>query len=212
VENDSNGREERQTRKSAKDCEPATCDGERCRIRELRANIRSDVTLIVGADEAATLYGGRSDLSATFIRYTARVCELCQVQFATTERPARDELCRDALRACVGRMLSAHNGDEGPIRNLPAYLNGEIARCTELGDLCGDDTVEELRRRVAPPRDPDNGDGELEHIEVALPDSTGPENQKCPGDIVADRDDEATLTTIPTKYATKVADASQVRR
>jgi len=138
---------------------PPTCDGQPCKVRELRCEIRSAVGRIAGEMEAAQLYGGHTDLSRTFQRYAAHVCELAKEQFATIERPARDEACTRVLQSCVDRMVDAHSGRHGPISNLPAYLNGEIKRCSHLGDLCGDELVVELRRTRAAPgngtRDPE---------------------------------------------------------
>jgi len=151
-----------------------TCDGEPCRIRELRCDIRRDVALIVGEPEAATLYGGHSDLSKTFLTYSAKVCELCQVQFAQVERPGRDEKCQAVMKASVERILSAHRGT--PIDNLPAYLNGELKRLTHIGDLCGDDLVCELRHERASRATTDGREPErLKGLRDRLPQPAVPE-------------------------------------
>jgi hypothetical protein len=135
----------RSSTKNRKSKSPPTCDGAPCRVRELRCDIRRDVALIVGEVEAATLYGGHSDLSRTFGRYAGRICELCQAQFAEVERPEREEKCQAVLRGAVGCILTAHRSK--PIENLPAYLNGELKRLTHIGDVCGDTLVRELRDR-----------------------------------------------------------------
>jgi hypothetical protein len=149
-----------------------TCDGEPCRIRELRCDIRRDVAVIVGEIDAATLYGGHSDLSKTFTRYAARVCELCQAQFGETCRPERDEKCQAVMKAAVGRILAAHR--TRTIDNLPAYLNGELKRLTHIGDLCGDDVVAELRhdratRGTAEEREPQRLAGLADRIPAPTP-------------------------------------------
>jgi hypothetical protein len=125
-----------------------TCDGKPCQVRDLKCGIRSDITAVAGV-EGTSLYGGKSDLSRTMHRYAAAVCQLCQEQLPTVERPDRDELCARIMRSCVSRIVDAHRGEAGPIQNLPAYLNGELKRCTHLGDLCGDELLIEIRREVA---------------------------------------------------------------
>ena len=78
-------------------------------FRDLRCGIRHEVALIAGETEAATLYGGHSDLSRTMLKWSARICELCRSQFAEVERPERDAKC-DARRSvsAMDRVLAAH--------------------------------------------------------------------------------------------------------
>ena len=152
----------RSANKSAKAKSPPTCDGQPCKVRELRCDIRRDVALIAGEVDAATLYGNHSDLSKTMHRYAARICEYCQEQFGEVERPERDEKCQAVMKASVDRILAVHH--KTPINNLPAYLNGELKRLTHIGDLCGDDLVTELRSRRR------NGTNEAGRVGDFLPD------------------------------------------
>ena len=151
-----------------------TCDGGPCRVRELRCGIRRDVAMIVGEVEAASLYGGNSDLSKTFLKYAARVCAQCQAQFGSVERPERDAKCIAALRGCVSSILAVHR--KTPIQNLPAYLNGELSKLTHLGDLVGDDLVRELRAAAHGKR---AKRGDLEQVKAVLPEIAQPPGDAC---------------------------------
>ena len=83
-------------------------------------------------------------------RYSSRICELCQVTFGEYDRPARDEKCAAVLKAAIARIRASRRH----VDNLPAYLNGELRKMQQLGDVCGDDLVAELRHV---PRDADIG-------------------------------------------------------
>ena len=85
---------------------PPTCDGHPCEVRDLRCGARRQVALIVGETEAATIYGGHSDLSRTMLKWSARICELCRSQFAEVERPERDAKC-EARRASRVRWAAS---------------------------------------------------------------------------------------------------------
>ncbi len=135
----------RSATKSAKSKITPTCDGQPCKVRDLRCDIRCDVALIAGEVDAATLYRNHSDLSKTMHRYAERICAHCHTQVGEVERPERDEKCQAVMKASIGRTFTAHH--RTPIDNLPAYLNGELKRLTHVGDLCGDDLVSELRSR-----------------------------------------------------------------
>jgi hypothetical protein len=127
----------------------------------LKVNIRRPLGEIVGEAEAASLYGGHSDLSKTMLRFAAYLCQKCQIQLATVDRPQREELCADALRRAVDRIVVTNRNIK--INNLPAYITGMLKNASALGDIIGDDSVDELRHRT-PTRSRDGGEGDLETL------------------------------------------------
>jgi len=128
---------------------PNTCDGNECLVRQLRCGIRGDIEELTSRTEATSLYGGNSDLSKTMLKYAAKVCELCQTTFGEYDRPDRDAKCAAVLRAAITRIRASRR----TVDNLPAYLNGELKRMQQLGDVCGDDLVAELRQQTRPVAD-----------------------------------------------------------
>ena len=124
-------------------------------------NIRRPLGEIVGDAEAASLYGGHSDLSKTMLRFATYLCQECRVQLATVERPQREELCADALRRAVDRIVITNRNIK--INNLAAYITGMLKNASALGDIIGDDAVDELRHRT-PTRSRDGGEGDFETL------------------------------------------------
>jgi hypothetical protein len=88
------------------------------------------------------LWQPETDLGGRMAELAAYICTEAQNILPALEREQREKACQRMLKRAVERMSAAHAKE--PIRNLPAYIVGLLKRQC-LGDVIGDDLVEDLR-------------------------------------------------------------------
>jgi hypothetical protein len=121
---------------------PGTCDGgEPCPALKLRG-IRSLVERIVPG-QSGRIWSNETDLGRSMAKLAAYLCGEAQGILPSLERAEREASCEQLLRSALERAATQHA--KSPIRSLPAYINGMIAKQC-LGDVVGDELVEQLRR------------------------------------------------------------------
>lgn len=134
-----------QSKTKEKRHKPHTCDeGEPCEVLLLRG-VRKTVARIdpVGLeqiDKPGTSLGG------ALARLVAFLCSSAQDILPALDRKQREQACQRMLQRALERMTIAHA--KTPIRSLPRYVNGCVNRAC-LGDVIGDDLLEELRREAS---------------------------------------------------------------
>lgn len=108
------------------------------------------VSKVIGTSRVDELLREGSDLNRSVSRFLARIDELAERQLAELSDEKRESAKETCRRVAFARIAGTHlsqvsDGGEG-IRNLPAYLT-KAAKTAVLGDLVGDDLVNELRRK-----------------------------------------------------------------
>ena len=138
------------------------CDGgEPCptlRVRGIRQGIANIDPLHSGQ-----LWQPETDLGGRMQELAAYICTEAQDILPALDREQREPACERMLKRSVDRMAAAHAKE--PIRNLPAYIVGLLKRQC-LGDVIGDDLVEELRREASASYGGGNGKREGEPVAI----------------------------------------------
>lgn len=126
---------------------PATCDGgEPCaclRIKGIRPIISRIDPLHSGQ-----IWARGTPIGGAMAKLAAYLCVQAQQILPTLEREQREEACQRMLIRVAERIAAAHASEHGPINNLPRYIGGMLAK-QSLGEVVGDDLVEELRREAS---------------------------------------------------------------
>lgn len=121
------------------------CDeGEPCEVLRLRG-VRKLVASIDPTHAGQVEKPGTS-LGSALARLAGYICESAQDILPALDREQREQACRRMLQRALERMAIAHT--KAPIRSLPRYVNGCVSRDC-LGDVIGDDLLEELRREAS---------------------------------------------------------------
>jgi hypothetical protein len=126
-----------------------TCDGKPsadCRALTARAGdaVRVAVETVVGRSAAGTIRDAESRLGRSVARLCERTCDLCQVEYATLPRPARDEQCALAVGQAFADV-AAYHATHG-IKHLPAFLDARTSKAENLHDLLGSSATSSIRR------------------------------------------------------------------
>jgi hypothetical protein len=122
----------------------STCDGgEPCPCLKLRG-IRPIVARIDPL-HSGQIWARSTPIGGAMAKLAAYLCAQAQQILPGLEREQREDACQRMLVTAVERMATAHAKD--PIRSLPRYVGALVAR--PLGDVVGDDLVEELRRQAS---------------------------------------------------------------
>jgi hypothetical protein len=124
-------------------------------LPEVPVSVCGPVARIVGTGRVDELLDPHTDLGRTAARFVKRIDELVAGQFEHAGEEALDRHRERCRRSAFDRISARHQAK--PIANLPAYLTEATKRASHLGDLVGDELVEELRsakrsRRKGEPR------------------------------------------------------------
>lgn len=127
----------------------ATCSGgelcdEPCPAQR-RRGVRHLVELIVPG-ESGQIYARRTQLGRSVAALVDFLCAEAQQVLPSLDRSQREEACQRLLVRAFERAAAAHA--KAPIRSLPRYLDGMVAK-RSLNELVGDDLVEQLRRQAS---------------------------------------------------------------
>jgi hypothetical protein len=115
-----------------------------CTVTALKVGIRTIIARI-DPENSGQLWQRKTPLGSAMARLATYICNESRRILPSLECSEREPMCARLLKAACERMATQHGKE--PIRDLPAYVGGLLKR--ELGDVVGDDLVEELRRAAS---------------------------------------------------------------